>query len=301
MSDFIVLIDSDGDGNPVPTGPHDHWVVVTDNAKPVAVNQLSAGGKFPHADCGEACVKSILNSRGISAPVVVVEHDASAGDAGTSAAGLQKALLDFGVKSTVSKAYPAKNTPPFRTVMNPLFGRIETGEQKAYEAAFDNTTIVVADAPKPVAPVAPKPVAPVAPAPVAPKPAAPVAHAKVQPVTAPALKPTPVPAPTVPEVPSPVAPATTIAQGHPEMATAEIVGPELVPEIPSPVAPTTTNPETAPAYDNPAVYAPLTFADPETDALPFIDGGPNAFIKRSAAPEQEVNSVPVEVRTAKAA
>jgi hypothetical protein len=181
MSDFIVLIHSDGDGNPVKRGPHAHWVVVTDNDKPVAVNQLTAGGKFPHADCGEACVKSILASRGINEPIVTIEHDASAQSQGTTTAQLQRALADFGVHSTVSSAYPAKNTPPFRTIMNPLFGRIETGEQAAYEAAYDGVTINVAapPAPKPAPvkpapkPAAPKPVAPVAPKPVAPKPVAP--------------------------------------------------------------------------------------------------------------------------------
>jgi hypothetical protein len=188
MSDFIVLIHSDGDGNPVKRGPHAHWVVVTDNDKPVAVNQLSAGGKFPHADCGEACVKSILASRGINEPIVTIEHDASAQSQGTTTAQLQRALADFGVHSTVSSAYPAKNTPPFRTIMNPLFGRIETGQQAAYEAAYDGVTIDVAapPAPKPVpAPVkpAPKP----APKPAAPKPAAPVAPKPVAPAPKPAV------------------------------------------------------------------------------------------------------------------
>ena len=197
MSDFIVLIHSDGDGNPVKRGPHAHWVVVTDNDKPVAVNQLTAGGKFPHADCGEACVKSILTSRGINEPITTIEHDASAQSQGTTTAQLQRALLDFGVRSTVSSAYPAKNTPPFRTIMNPLFGRIETGEQAAYEAAYDGVTIDVAapPAPKPApAPVKPAP-KPAAPKPVAPKPVpvvtAPVVVVAPEPVAAPVVEPTP--------------------------------------------------------------------------------------------------------------
>jgi hypothetical protein len=162
MSDFIILIKSNGDGDPVKGGAHGHWVVVTDDQNPVAVNQLSAGGAFPHADCGEACVKSVLASRGKPEPIVTIEHDASAGSAGTSTAGLVKALADFGIKSTVSKGYPAKNTPPFRKIMNPLGGRVETGQQTAYEAAYDGTTIALADAPKPPAPKpapAPAPVA----------------------------------------------------------------------------------------------------------------------------------------------
>jgi hypothetical protein len=200
MSDFIVLIHSDGDGNPVKRGPHAHWVVVTDNDKPVAVNQLTAGGKFPHADCGEACVKSILASRGINEPIVTIEHDASAQSQGTTTAQLQRALADFGVHSTVSSAYPAKNTPPFRTIMNPLFGRIETGQQAAYEAAYDGVTIDVAapPAPKPApAPVKPAP-KPAAPKPTAPKPAAPVAPKPVAPQpVAPAPKPAVVAPPKV--------------------------------------------------------------------------------------------------------
>lgn len=156
MSDFIVLIHSDGDGNPVVDGPHGHWVVVTDDTDPEPVNQLSAGGEFPHADCGEACVKSILaSSHGKPEAIVTIEHDANAGDQGTTAAQLQKALGDYGVKSTLTHTYPAKDTPPFRTIMNPLFGRIETGQQKMYEAAYHGDTIVVADSslppkPKPV-------------------------------------------------------------------------------------------------------------------------------------------------------
>ena len=219
MSDFIVLIHSDGDGNPVATGPHLHWVVVTDNQHPVAVNQLSDGGAFPHADCGEASVRSILNSRGVAVTVVTIEHDAGAGSQGTNAGQLERALRDFGVASTVTSAYPAKNTPPFRTIMNPLFGRIETGEQAAYEKAYAGNTIVVANpapkpapvAPKPVAPVAPKPVTP-APAPVAPKPVtpAPTPVAPVAPTPVAPVAPTPVvpkPAPVVPVAPTPVTPA----------------------------------------------------------------------------------------------
>ena len=159
MSDFIVLIHSNGNGDPVKDGPDGHWVVVTDDQNPVAVNQLTAGGKFPHADCGEASVKSILASRGKPEAIVTIEHDADAPSWGTSAAQLQKALADFGVKSTVSSAYPAKNTPPFRKIMNPLGGRIETGQQTAYEAAYAGQTIDLADAPpapKPKPP-APKP------------------------------------------------------------------------------------------------------------------------------------------------
>src|ERR1017187_3825675 len=63
MTDFIILIKSNGNGDPVRNGTHGHWCVVTDNTKIVAVNQLAAGGKFPHADCGEASVKSILAPR----------------------------------------------------------------------------------------------------------------------------------------------------------------------------------------------------------------------------------------------
>jgi hypothetical protein len=207
MSDFIVLIHSDGDGNPVKRGPHAHWVVVTDNDKPVAVNQLTAGGKFPHADCGEACVKSILASRGINEPIVTIEHDASAQSQGTTTAQLQRALADFGVHSTVSSAYPAKNTPPFRTIMNPLFGRIETGEQAAYEAAYDGVTIDVAapPAPKPApAPVKPAP-KPAAPKPAAPKPAAPAPVAeKPEPVV---VAPEPVAAPVADTTPQDADPA----------------------------------------------------------------------------------------------
>jgi len=152
MSDFIVLIDSNGDGDPVKGGPHGHWVVVTDDQHPVAVNQLNAGGAFPHADCGEACVKSLLASRGEPEAIVTIEHDAAAGSAGTTTAGLVKALADFGIKSTVSKTYPAQNTEPFRVIMNPLGGRVETGQQTAYEAAYNGQTIALADAPKPPAP-----------------------------------------------------------------------------------------------------------------------------------------------------
>jgi hypothetical protein len=156
MSDFIVLIHSNGDGDPTKDGADGHWVVVTDDQNPVAVNQLNAGGKFPHADCGEASVKSILASRGKPESIVTIEHDADAPSWGTSAAALQKALSAFGVKSTVSKTYPAKNTEPFRVIMNPLGGRVERGQQSAYEAAFDGQTIELAAPPAPQ-PAQPKP------------------------------------------------------------------------------------------------------------------------------------------------
>jgi len=136
--------------------------VVTDDQNPVPVNQLTAGGKFPHADCGEASVKSILASRGKPESIVTIEHDADAPSWGTSAAALQKSLADFGIKSTVSQSYPAKNTIPFRVVMNPLGGRVETGQQEAYEAAYYGQTIDLADAPAPPAPTP----APPKPAPV---------------------------------------------------------------------------------------------------------------------------------------
>lgn len=166
MSDFIVLIHSNGNGDPVPNGPDVHWVVVTDDQNPVPVNQLTAGGQFPHADCGEASVKSILASRGKPEAIVTIEHDSSAGSAGTTAAGLQNALKDFGIASTVSNTYPAKNTEPFRVIMNPLGGRIERGQQAAYEAAYHGVTIALAPPPPaPPKPPAPKPPAP-KPAPV---------------------------------------------------------------------------------------------------------------------------------------
>lgn len=179
MTDFIVLIRSNGNGDPVKNGPHGHWVEVTDNPNPVPVNQLTAGGQFPHADCGEACVKSILASRGKPEAIVTIEHDSHAGSAGTTAAGVRAALADFGVATTQTNSYPGKDTIPFRVVMNPLGGRVVHGEQAAYKAAYDGVTIVCAVpvvVEKPAAPKpAPKPVAKPAPKPVAPKPAAPVA------------------------------------------------------------------------------------------------------------------------------
>jgi hypothetical protein len=167
MTDFIVLIRSDGNGNPVKNGPHGHWVEVTDNQKPVAVNQLDAGGAFPHADCGEACVKAILASRGKPESIVTIEHDSHAGSAGTSAAGVRQALADFGVATTQTNTYPAKDTVPFRVVMNPLGGRIVHSEQAAYKNAFEGTTIVCAvpvAAPKPAVVAPPKVVVTVKPA-----------------------------------------------------------------------------------------------------------------------------------------
>ena len=260
MTDFIVLIRSNGNGDPVRGGTHGHWVEVTDNAHPVAVNQLAAGGKFPHADCGEACVKSILASRGKPEAIVTIEHDAKAGAAGTSTAGVRAALADFGVATTQTNSYPGKNTMPFRTVMNPLGGRVETGQQAAYKDAYSGVTIVCAvpvaapkPAPKPVAPVAKpvaKPVAPVAPKPavvVTTKPATPAAPA--------------VPKPAVPVVVT-VEPAAAPTLNAPDPVLAAMVASSLdVPQDADPAGPPGSDqvlngdvvlPEVLPAPDIPA-------------------------------------------------
>lgn len=119
MSDGIQLIHSDDYGNPDPRSGLLHWVRVTSNPQPSLVNQLTSGGAFPHADCGEADILSSLHDRGKTASVVTIEHDASAGSKGTSAAQLCAALAHFGIAST----YHVGTLGP-GYVMNPLGGRL---------------------------------------------------------------------------------------------------------------------------------------------------------------------------------
>ena len=131
MGDGFQLIYSDDYGNPKPGSALPHWVRVTDNPAPHLVNQLTAGGAYPHADCGEACVLSSLRDRGESPAVVTIEHDASATNGGTTGPKLVTALHDFGVASTYGAG-----TLGAGYIMNPLGGRlIAPADFAAYKAA----------------------------------------------------------------------------------------------------------------------------------------------------------------------
>jgi len=148
VADFIVLIHSNSNGDPTPGSSLGHWVRVTDNPHPAAVNQLAAGGQHPHADCGEACVKSILKDRGRDDPIVEIEHEEGAGPYGTNATQLERSLAEDFIGSHTVGNYP--NGHP--VIMNPLGGRVVTGQEAEYIAAFWGQTIVVADSPTPVPP-----------------------------------------------------------------------------------------------------------------------------------------------------
>ena len=134
--DAIVMIHSDGYGNPNVNGGFLHWVRVTDNPSPAPVNQLTAGGAFPHADCGEACVRSVLINAGNDDAIVEVEHEEGAGSNGTFADQLTVSLREDSITSHTDSASPT----PGLTVMNPLGGRIVTWDA-SYAAAFAGQTI----------------------------------------------------------------------------------------------------------------------------------------------------------------
>ena len=137
MSDGIQLIHSDGYGNP--GGTYLHWVRVTSNPSPYPVNQLTDGGQWVHADCGEGCIESTLRDRGITASVPTIEHDAGATGQGTTAAGLVRALHDLGLAATGGTGTLAAGV-----VMNPLGGRvIPAADFGAYAAASAGQFVLI--------------------------------------------------------------------------------------------------------------------------------------------------------------
>ena len=139
MNDGFQLIHSDDYGNPAPRSALLHWVRVTINPHPALVNQLTAGGAFPHSDCGEACVESTLRDRGISDPIRTIEHDAGATNGGTSAAMLVRALADVRIS-----AAEYSGTLGVGYVMNPLGGRLIAADAYApYKAASANQFVAI--------------------------------------------------------------------------------------------------------------------------------------------------------------
>ena len=119
MSDGLQLIHSNGNGDPLPGGRDLHWVRVTSYAHPTPVNQLTDDGAYPHADCGEASIRSSLYDRKINADVLTIEHDAGATSQGTTAAALVRALHDLGLAATEGTGTLAPGV-----IMNPLGGRV---------------------------------------------------------------------------------------------------------------------------------------------------------------------------------
>lgn len=74
-----------------------------------AENQLTAGGRFPHEDCGEACVLSVLGDAGKRVPMTAVEQACTSAGAdlalGTTAAQLASVLSLFGIPSRSDKVF----------------------------------------------------------------------------------------------------------------------------------------------------------------------------------------------------
>ena len=135
-----MLIDSDHYGKPSPGSGLGHFVRVTDNPNFSAINQLDDGGKYPHADCGPACLESIFKDYGINDPVPTVEIQDGTNSSGTQVAGLVKALQDEGLAATV-----IDTTPPAGDIMNPL-GGLRLGADPwfpQYAAAFAGQTIII--------------------------------------------------------------------------------------------------------------------------------------------------------------
>lgn len=142
MSDGIQLIHSNGNGDPDVRGGERHWIRVTSNPHPTLVNQLAAGGQYPHADCGEADVESTLRDRGIADPIRTIEHEAGATDRGTSGEALVHALAAVGVAATLHTG-----TLGAGYVMNPLGGRlISPAAYGPYRAATANQFVAISTA-----------------------------------------------------------------------------------------------------------------------------------------------------------
>lgn len=118
----ISLIGSNSYGDPDADSPLGHFVRVTSNTHPTPVNQLAEGGRYPHADCADACADSLLLDHGIRDSVLGIEVDLKTNEIGTQLSslvtGLQR-LLPGGWAVTLVQGTPTRNT-----VMNPLGGRI---------------------------------------------------------------------------------------------------------------------------------------------------------------------------------
>jgi hypothetical protein len=143
--DQLMMIASNGYGQPCATCSERHWVLRTDDPNVIPINQLTAGGAYPHNDCGEACVESVLRARGIAPEMVTIEHDADgAGSAGTTEQALVDALAAFGIA-----AHVVADTPSPGRIMNPLGGLIFGANVfPAYAAASLNRGVVI-DTPGP--------------------------------------------------------------------------------------------------------------------------------------------------------
>ena len=156
MSDKIVLIHSDHNGNPSPGSALGHWVLFRLGSAPVPVNQLTAGGLYPHSDCGEACVESVLRTRGVNDdPIKALEHEEGAGAQGTNASQLEKSLAEDHIASSTSRNFPPGSG---WYVMNPVGGRVlPPGQHNDYPAAYWGQTIDIADGATPAPAPAPAP------------------------------------------------------------------------------------------------------------------------------------------------
>ena len=114
--DHIFLIWSNHNGDPQRGTQLLHWVRLSSLPNPAPVNQLAAGGRFPHADCGEADVRSILLNRGIDDPLVRIEHEGERRPAGTWASQLIASLAEDHVAAIPTHSLPAGGT--VTTIMN---------------------------------------------------------------------------------------------------------------------------------------------------------------------------------------
>jgi hypothetical protein len=142
FSHYIVRIHSNGYGQPDTAGNDYHFVVLTDNPHPVAINQLADGGHYPHADCGESCSESILRDFGVTDNILNVEHQEDGTTEGTTAVGVIKCFDDYGIKAVQTNKCPSGQG---MTIMNPLGGLVLEGDKDwgAYEKAYAGITIEV--------------------------------------------------------------------------------------------------------------------------------------------------------------
>ncbi len=149
--DVIMRIRANAYGQPDPHSDLGHFVRITQAGHFTPVNQLAAGGAYPHADCGEAVVESILIDRGHPTPIRTIEGEAQGTATGTFPPGLMKALEDAGISATENGVLPAAGN-----IMNPLGGLSLGGAHfPAYAAAYGGVTIDVSDPPAPLPAPAP--------------------------------------------------------------------------------------------------------------------------------------------------
>ena len=120
--DVDLLIYSSASGHPDPTHSlgHRHWCRFTDNPWQHTVAQMRAGGWYPNADCGDACILARLLDDNAGQPMRTIEREAwTTANGGTVGDGMVAAYNANGLD-----AHWVDGDPPALPGMNPAWGGI---------------------------------------------------------------------------------------------------------------------------------------------------------------------------------